>query len=216
MKKCLIYTLILLLLLIGGLTSINAQISLPLTGKLIIIDPGHGGVDPGTVYGDIYEKDINLQISLSLQKELESYGASVILTREGDYDLSSANATFRKKSDFNNRIKLINESNADLYLSMHLNYLNDSRYYGPQVFYKQEDVKLATIFQQELNETAKSDRNIKIIPNTTYMYEKLQVPGLLIECGFLSNSNEREKLKSSAYQKELSKAISRALIKYFT
>ncbi len=67
----------------------------------------HGGVDPGTVYGDVYEKDINLDISLFLEEELAKLGASVILTREGDYDLSSPNASLRKRSDFDNRIKLM-------------------------------------------------------------------------------------------------------------
>ena len=115
---------------------INRKVSalMPLSGKTIIIDAGHGGLDPGTTNNTIYEKDINLAISKALEIELSKVGASVLLTREDDYDLSTPNARWRKKSDFDNRILKINESKADLYLSIHLNYLTDRSYFGPQVF----------------------------------------------------------------------------------
>ena len=216
MKKYLYYASLLIALLFLSLYTINANNVIPLTGKLIIIDPGHGGADPGTVHGQIYEKNINLRISKLLKKELESYGASVILTREGDYDLSSPNAIYRKKSDFDNRIKLINESKADLYLSIHLNYLSDSSYYWPQVFYKKEDQDLAQSIQKILNKEAASDRDIKLIPEDTYMYKRLIVSGLLIECGFLSNATERLKLNTPNYQQQIAKNISKGLVAYFT
>lgn len=216
MKKYVIYTLVLFLLLIFSLSTINAQNNIPMIGKVIVIDPGHGGTDPGTVYGDVYEKNLNLDISKYLKIELEKYGASVILTREADYDLSSPNAVYRKKSDFDNRIKLINESKANLYLSIHLNYLTDSSYYGPQVFYKEEEKRLATLLQQSLNNATKGDRNIKLIPSETYMYKRLNVRGVLIECGFLSNASERKKLNTPSYQQQLAKAIAEGVIVYFT
>ena len=111
----------------------------PLSNITYVIDIGHGGVDPGTVVGNIYEKDLNLKIGLKLRDKLNANGASVILTRDGDYDLGTPNANRRKKSDFDHRIKIINNSNANYYLSIHLNYLNDSNYYGPQVFYNEEN-----------------------------------------------------------------------------
>ena len=188
---------------------------LPLTGKTIVIDPGHGAEDPGTSYKNIYEKDINLKISLYLEEYLGSLGAEVILTRDDDYDLSSPNANYRKKSDFDNRIKLINNSNADIYVSIHLNYLNDFSYYGPQVFYIKDNKELANIMQKALNKNLNGLRNIKKIPTNTYMYNKLNINGVLIECGFLSNTNERNKLKKSEYQKEIAKAISEGLLEYF-
>ena len=84
----------------------------PLSGRIFVIDAGHGGVDPGTVVGSIYEKDINLDISLALRDELTKLGAIVYMTREGDYDLGTPKATYRKKSDFDHRISYINKSKA--------------------------------------------------------------------------------------------------------
>ena len=188
---------------------------MPLTGKTIVIDVGHGLEDSGANVGKIYEKNINLQISLYLEKELGKLGANVLLTRDGDYDLSTPNARFRKKSDFDNRIKLINNANADIYLSIHLNYLNDSRYSGPQVFYNSDNKMLAESVQKSLNNLTKSEREIKQIPKDTYMYSKLKIPGVLIECGFLSNAKERSLLTNEEYQKKIAKAISLGVLEYF-
>ena len=197
------------------LYSLKVWAIMPLTGKTIIIDPGHGQEDPGTSYGTVYEKDINLSISLYLEEELGSLGANVILTRDGDYDLSSPNAIHRKKSDFDNRIRLINESDADLYLSIHLNYLNNSKYKGAQVFYIKDNKELAKVIQNSMNKLLNSDREIKKIPNDTYMYSRLKIPGVLIECGFLSNSEERNLLKTSDYQRKVAKGIAEGIIKYY-
>lgn len=181
---------------------------------IIVIDPGHGGKDPGTSYKNILEKNINLEISIELKKQLEKSGYLVYMTRDGDYDLSKPNALYRKKSDFDNRIKLINDLKTDLYLSIHLNYLNDSNYYGAQVFYDQNNKELASIIQEEINLKTNSNRKIKIIPNL-YMYKQLTTPGVLIECGFLSNSSDRLKLQDNRYQIKLSKIIADAVDKYF-
>lgn len=209
MKKLFILSLCFLL----SLTCVRA--SLPLTGKTIILDIGHGGDDPGTSYQNILEKDLNLAIGLELEKELSRNGASVILTREGDYDLSSPNAHRRKKSDFDNRIDLINKSKANVYLSIHINYLEDTSYYGGQIFYYGEDnKKLAEFLQSEFN-TISYPRSIKPIPNI-YMYRRLKIPGVLVECGFISNKKEREKLITPAYQKEIAKVLTQGLVNYFT
>ncbi len=209
MKKLFILSLCFLL----SLTCVRA--SLPLTGKTIILDIGHGGDDPGTSYQNILEKDLNLAIGLELEKELSRNGASVILTREGDYDLSSPNAHRRKKSDFDNRIDLINKSKADVYLSIHINYLEDTSYYGGQIFYYGEDnKKLAEFLQSEFN-TISYPRSIKPMPNI-YMYRRLKIPGVLVECGFISNKKEREKLITPAYQKEIAKVLTQGLVNYFT
>ena len=214
MKKYLIKVSILFVISILILANKIVFASLPLTGKLIVVDVGHGGADPGTMYKDIYEKDINLAISLELEKELSRLGASVILIRNDDYDLSKPNASWRKKSDFDNRIKIINNSGADYYLSIHLNYLNDTSYYGPQVFYNKKsdnNKKLAETLQNELNKELNTDREIKLIPNSTYMYKELKVDGVLIECGFLSNAYERGLLVQEEYQSRLAKTIARGL-----
>lgn len=215
--KTKIKILILGLLLVSALF-INNEVKalLPLSGKIILIDAGHGGVDPGTSSHGILEKDINLAISKYLELELTKVGASVILTRDDDYDLSTPNAYFRKKSDFDNRIKLINESKGDMYLSIHLNYLTNTVYSGPQVFYNNEENKvIAEVIQKHLNNNLKSDRKVKKIPTDTYMYSKLTIPGVLIECGFLSNDNERNRLKDNNYQQKIASIIKDAIIDYY-
>lgn len=215
--KTKIKILILIILLLSALfinTKVNAL--MPLSGKIIVIDPGHGGKDPGTISNTTYESDINLAISKALEIELSKTGATVILTRDDDYDLSNPNARWRKKSDFDNRINLINNSNANLYLSIHLNYLTNSAYYGPQVFYdKEENKNLALTIQKILNTNLNTNREIKKIPNKTYMYDKLTIPGVLIECGFLSNPEEKNKLTTEEYQQKLASLIKDAIIEYF-
>ena len=218
MNKYYIKSIMFFIVLVILLTFIRVDALLPLSGKKIIIDVGHGGKDPGTVYENTYESKINQKISKYLEYYLSINGASVILTRDGNYDLSSPKITNRKRSDFDNRIKIINNSNADMYISIHLNYLDDSSYYGPQVFYNNKSKNnkiIASTIQNYLNEKTKTNRKIKIIPNTTYMYSKLKIDGVLIECGFLSNSNERAKLQTDKYQQKIAQYITEAIIKYY-
>lgn len=209
--KILSIFIILFLIMFG----IKAEASLPLQGKMIIIDPGHGGLDPGTSYQNIYEKDINLKISLYLEEELNKLGASVLLIRDGDYDLSNGVKSHRKRTDFDNRIKIINNSNGDMYLSIHLNYLSNSKYYGAQTFYNKDNEKLAKEVQEHLNNNLKTDREAKTIPSTTYMYNKLEIPGILIECGFLSNDEERNLLITETYQHKLAQTIAASIVKHY-
>ena len=194
----------------------NSQYNLELLGKVIYIDPGHGGKDPGTIYKDIYEKDINLEICLKLQKILESEGAIVYLTRYGDYDLSN-NSYSRKKSDLNNRAKIINESGADIYISIHLNSINSSTWRGAQVFYddvNEKNIEIANLFQEQLKKDLKTTRKIKEITNML-MNRKIKIPGILIEAGFLSNPNDRYLLRQDDYQYKICNSIRNGLIKYF-
>ena len=188
---------------------------LPLQGKVIVVDAGHGGKDPGTVYKDIYEKDINLSITLYLEEYLSEYGATVILTRDSDNDLSYGETNHRKKTDFDNRIKIINNEYTDMYLSIHLNYLSNKKYYGAQVFYNKDNENLAKSIQEYLNNNLETDREIKEIPSSTYMYKKLEKRGVLIECGFLSNASERSKLITEKYQRKVAKVIAEAVVNYY-
>lgn len=193
--------------------------SFPLFGKFIILDPGHGSEDPGSVYKDEYEKDYNLAFARSLEKVLVEKGASVLLTRDGDYDLSSPDAKRRKRSDFNNRIKLINEDKPDLYLSLHMNYLNDSRYYGSQVFYSDilpQNRYLADALQNRINVFFDFDKDYKEISRDLYMFSKIEVPGVLVEYGFMSNSKDRTNLKKDSYRTSLATVIAEGIIEYFT
>ena len=179
--------------------------------NIIVLDPGHGGVDPGTVIDDIKEKDINLKIALKVKEKLEQKNITVLLTRDGDYDLASPEVNRRKKSDFDHRIRRINESGANYYISIHLNYLEDKSYFGPQVFYTKENKDLAIQIQNDLNKSLNVNREAKKISNTIYMYSKLKVPGVLIECGFLSNDAERAKLLDDNYIDNLASIIASSL-----
>lgn len=209
--KILCSFVIVFLLLYG----IPVSASLPLQGKVIVVDAGHGGKDPGTTYKNIYEKDINLNISLYLREYLSKYGATVVLTRDSDNDLSYGETNHRKKTDFDNRIKIINNKYTDMYVSIHLNYLSNSKYYGAQVFYNKDNEYLAQSVQDYLNSHLDTDREIKNIPTTTYMYEKLEKRGILIECGFLSNAIERSKLITEEYQRKVASVIADAIVNYY-
>lgn len=207
--------MLIILILLTSTASYGKEINNKLEKKIIVLDPGHGGKDKGTSVGDVYESKINLEISLKLKKELTKYGVVALLTRDGDYDLSSPNVSRRKKSDFDNRIKLINNSNADLYLSIHINYLSDSKYYGAQVFYVNDNLNLAKSIQKSLKDDLKSPLNEKKLGNEIYMYKKLNVPGVLIECGFISNNKERKLLIDEVYQYKIVNSIIKGLINYY-
>ena len=208
--------LLLFLIIIISIFNVNASnLTFPLLGKTIYLDAGHGGVDNGATVNNVHEKDLNLQIVYKLKETLTSAGATVLLTRKDDNDISNPNALYRKKSDFDNRIKLINNSNADLYISIHQNIYQNKKYSGPQVFYVKDNQKLAEIIQNTLNKYLNTKRKVKTI-NNTYMYKLLKKKGILIECGFISNDNERYKLKTEEYQLKLSKIITEGIITYYS
>ena len=215
-KYYMLFFLILTLCSFNFVSAKKLEYNLDLLGKVIYIDPGHGGADPGTIYKYIYEKDINLEICLKLQKVLEEEGAIVYLTRYGDYDLSN-NSYSRKKSDLNNRAKIINESKADIYISIHLNSISSSTWRGAQVFYddiNEKNIEIANLFQEQLKNDLKTTRKVKEI-STMLMNRKITVPGILIEAGFLSNPNDRYLLRQDDYQYKLCESIKQGLIKYF-
>ena len=211
MKKILFLLFIIMVCLLIKICY-SIELETKLLNKTIVIDSGHGGKDGGSVVDDVLEKNINLQIALKLKEKLIKSGANVIMTRDGDFDLSSPNANRRKKSDFDNRVSLINNAGADLYISIHLNYLSDSRYSGAQVFYTKGNEYLAEIMQESLASYLKTKMPAKKLSDTIYMYKKLKVPGILIECGFLSNENERNLLISEKYQEQIALAIIKGII----
>lgn len=205
------------LLAISVISLVSANDNIILQDKTIYIDPGHGGVDPGAVYKDVYEENINLEISLKLKEVLEKNGAIVLMTRDGDYDLSSKNASLRKRSDLYNRSKLINDSNADLYLSIHLNAEPTGVWSGAQTFYddvNSNNIVLAEFIQKELKNDLKTKRTYKKI-NDGYLYQRVKTPGVLIEVGFLSNSVERQYLQKDEYQYKIATSITKGIKKYF-
>ena len=145
------------------------------------------------------------------------------MTRADEQGIYDSDGTIRnkKRSDMSNREKLMNDSDADVFLSIHMNKFTDSKYSGPQVFYssnKEESKELAQILQEELIAVLnpESQREIKKATNDIYLLKKAKVPAVLVECGFLSNAKEEEKLKDEEYQKEVAWAIYCSIIKYFS
>lgn len=206
--------LIIFCLLVLSLQVISAQ-SLPLQDTTIIIDPGHGGRDSGTTYGDILEKDINLEISKVLEKELTEQGAIIYMTRTRDVDLSSIYDSAKKRGDLYRRLLLIKEKKADLYLSIHINWYQNSAMKGAEVLYNPINEKnkiLAKFIMNEFKDKLKSPRNIKT--TDLYMYRNTTTPGVLIECGYLSNKIERNLLQDKRYQEKLSESITNGVINY--
>lgn len=191
--------------------------TLPLFGRVIYVDAGHGGMDPGAIYKNIKEKDINLKISKKLAEKLEELGATVYMTRYDDYDLSIQNTNSVKRSDLSRRAFMINESKCDLYISIHLNSDLSPTWHGTQIFYddvNEENKNLAKIMQEIFHKEMNSDRNYKEISNI-YLYRKVNRVGILVEAGFLSNPNDRYLLKQDSHQHKIANTIIKGILKYY-
>lgn len=216
MFKYKIRTLFIFVLMICTFTFVSAEEQY-LKGKIIYLDPGHGGRDPGAMYKELRESEINLQITNELKKELESKGAIVYQTRIGDYDISKIETKNHKRNDLEIRAKLINESNCDIYISIHLNSDPSPTWSGAQIFYtnkNEENKTLAQIIQTKFKEKLKTKRQPKQL-NNMYLFDRLKKPGVLIEAGFISNSNDRYLLKQKNYQQKLAQTITEAIIQYY-
>ena len=217
MNKFKLIIIISIFISILSISKVYAQIlDYTLLGKTIYIDPGHGGIDSGTTYKNIYEKDINLIISKKIEKYLISKGATVYLTRDKDIDLSKTTIN-RKRNDLTNRAKLINNTNPDMYISIHLNYISNSKWQGLQIFYNNKNKENENIANKLTNYLKEYTNNIREPKqeNIYYMYKQIKVPGVLIELGFLSNPNDRYRLKREEYQDKLAQQISNSIEKYF-
>lgn len=218
MWKQKILMLVIFLVGIMGIGYIGAfQNDMPLLGKVIYLDAGHGGADPGALYKSIKEKDINLAISKKLEEELSALGAIVYQTRYGDYDLSVPYASNRKRSDLSRRGNIINDSGCDLYLSIHLNADSSLTWQGAQVFYDDinpENETIAKMMQALFKKKLYTQRKEKKV-NDLYLSKRTDRPGVLLELGFLSNPNERYLLKTENYQTKLSHIITEGVVTYF-
>jgi N-acetylmuramoyl-L-alanine amidase len=213
-KKCKSIVLVVLCLFVFSIQIISAQ-SLPLQDTIIMVDAGHGGRDSGTYYGDILEKDINLEIAKELEKELTKYGAIVYMTRKRDVDLSSIYDSAKKRGDLYRRLLLIKEKKCDLYISIHINWYDDNTLRGAEVLYNsinKENKVLAQSIMNRFKKELDSNRNIKT--TDLYMYRNTTTPGVLVECGYLSNPTERKLLQKEEYQKRLAKTIIKGIIDF--
>lgn len=190
----------------------------------IIIDAGHGGFDGGTSSDDgIIEKDINLKISLYLCEYLNFFGFNTILTREKDESLESDGlSTIREKksSDIHNRMDLMEKTDNALFVSIHQNHYSVEKYYGLQVFYSpnfsDESSQLAQSIQETVTELLQQDneRQIKKCGTSVYLMYNAVKPAVLVECGFLSNHNESQLLKTEEYQKKIAFCVALGIRDY--
>lgn len=192
-------------------------IRMPLQGKTIVVDPGHGGYDPGVGSHGFAEKDINLAISLILRDYLQQGGARVVMTRETDMDFLQFVAGPKKKQDMKNRLIIVEESKADLILSIHSNAISSSYWSGAQTFYQEGDEEgkmLAELIQNEMIRVLQNtDRKIKT--GDFVLLRESSMPGVVIEVGFLSNPTEAGLLMNPEYQKKVAWSIYGGLVKYF-
>lgn len=185
----------------------------------IVIDPGHGGWDPGKIgINNALEKDINLSISLKLRDLLVENGINVIMTREEDIGLYDESDSSKKRADLKKRVELINSSGALFAVSIHQNSFTQENVRGAQVFYysdSKEGKKLAEMIQAQIKETiADGNHRQAKANNTYYMINKTTCPLVIVECGFLSNREEANLLLDEEYQKKMAWGIHLAILKY--
>jgi len=200
--------------------SISA-LSWAVAGRLIVVDPGHGGDDPGAVgKTGALEKDIVLAVAKHLASILGQAGAEVVLTRENDLDLSDAgiyDLHVRKMQDLSRRVALANDRKADLFISIHVNSFPDARENGAQAFSQPGSVegkKLSRAIQHELNRfLAYPGREAKQVDY--YICRMVKMPGSIVEIGFLSNPEEEKLMLDLNYQYRIAWAIYAGIVRYF-
>ena len=191
---------------------------------IIIIDAGHGGFDGGATTDDGFpEKNINLSISLYLGEFLDLMGFNYILTRETDTSLEDSGlSTIRQKksSDLHNRMKIMRETDNAIFISIHQNHYHTEKYKGIQVFYSRNYSSESSLIAQSIQENTinllqqDNTRQIKECGTSVYLIYNAEKPACLVECGFLSNIEESNKLRTEEYQKEMAFCIALGIQQY--
>ncbi len=192
------------------------------SSKKIVIDPGHGGIFPGKVSANnIKEKEINLEIAKQLAEILSESGAMVVMTRNTDTDLVGTDVQGsllqKQRIDLQNRVKLARDYNADIFISIHCNSIPSERWSGAQTFFEPGDVEseqLAKCIQNELIQQLKNTKRQAIQRKDTFLFNELDIPTVIVECGFLSNPKEARLLTEPEYQYRLAYAIYSGIVKY--
>lgn len=192
--------------------------------KTVILDAGHGGEDPGKVsnYSDLKEKDVNLKIAFKVKELLEKENYKVIMTREEDklvYTEGTTNIYEKRRQDLTQRKKIMDESGADIVVSIHLNGFPEAKYYGAQTFYppnSDKSLKLANSLQKSLRELIdpQNSRQPQEKKEPIVILRELVTPTAIVECGFLSNAEEEKKLATEEYQVKIAGAIADGIRNY--
>ncbi len=219
--------LVLLILLLIGLAAVSRHLEkqtlsekVDTKEKVVVVDCGHGGDDPGKVgINDVLEKDINLQIGKRVKKKLEKKGYEVIMTREKDETLAEKSSSNKKIQDMKARVAMINETAPSIAISIHQNSYQGESVHGAQIFYYSHstDGEEAAKIMQEAFLSADPDNTRQAKANDTYyLLKRTEVPTIIVECGFLSNRKEAELLAGEEYQKKVAKAIVSGVEKYLS
>lgn len=235
MKRILNRLTIIVVVIVGSIMYANTQkenrnigeavqvTSLPISGKVIVLDAGHGTPDEGAQSSKgTTEAESNLAITLKVQKLLEQSGAHVVLTRSDEksiYDLDSKTLKQKKISDIHNRVRIGNSASADIFVSIHLNKIPQQEYTGWQCFYNSKNEhskKLAEMIQENLNQAIqKENERIAMKLDKVYIMKHVEIPISIVECGFLSNPQEEQELLQDSYQERLAWGIYNGIISYF-
>jgi len=206
LRKVLIALVILVVILGYTMCKVVPTIAIPTTNRVIVIDAGHGGFDPGALSENgVEEQEINLEIALKLQRLLEESGTTTFLTRA---DSDSVGET--KREDMKNRKAIRDIEDSDMYVSIHLNSFPQENVKGAQTFYSsnEESKKLAELVQNKLKEVVEPNNNrVAKELSTVYLLKNTKNPSIIVECGFLSNKEELTKLQDDTYQEKLAWAI---------
>lgn len=208
-------------ILVGYFISSNMFAGQTLAGKIIVVDAGHGGIDPGANRPGILKKDINLAIALQVRDILKYHESKVVLTRDTDIELSgqcdNEKVRGRYHRDLNARLEAIQESDADLFVSIHANASSKPQRRGTECYYaaKSEAGKaLALAIQEHLRLIAPISQEAE--PADFFVLRRNKVPAVLIEVGFITNPNERALLQSPEYQRKIAEAIVSGIAQYYT
>lgn len=194
------------------------------SGKVILIDPGHGGIDGGAVSpSNTLEKDLNLEMSLKLKEILESKGYKVFMTRESDVSLSSVEGVKgAKREDLNKRCKMKKEVSCDVFISIHMNKFPDSSVKGSQVWYpmySEKSKRLAESMHKQFKESLLQNNNRQpkgVKSEYAILRDGYEGASIIVECGFISNKDEEILLKDKKYQYEFCNAMGLAIDDYFS
>lgn len=198
--------------------------TMPLSGKIIALDAGHGGPDGGARSKDgLEEKDVNLAIALHLRDYLQQSGALVVMTREDDRDLASPETkgySKRKTEDLLKRAEFVTKQKSNLFVSIHLNSIPSPRWSGAQTFFypnHADNSTLATLIQEEIKRNLKNtDRVAKQADKEIYLLKAMTIPSALVEVGFLSNPGEAQLLQDPSYQKKIATSIYQGILRYYS
>lgn len=202
-------------LVLDDIENVNLAV---LGGKTIAIDAGHGGIDDGAKWNGIDEKNINLAIALKLADILAANGATTVLTREGDVDYYTKGKG-GKRNDLLKRAEIIDKSGASLFVSIHCNAIKGANWSGAQVFYHPklaENKQLAETTQHVLKNFPPGNKRQVKEDSDIILLKSVNVPGVLIEAGFISNPSEAARLNSESYQQKLAEGIAKAMAYHFS